>query len=574
MSKYTNYSIDYNVNVIPENDFRVLVQDTFKVIADRVGDTAGPYGSQVMLSYQNQSTTTKDGYNAFCGLAFNDPYMKMVYLAIKDICERVNKAVGDGTTSCILIAERLFNHLNDMISSNEDKRQLLNVLSTYEEYLMDRINKCECNKLNESNLKNLIEMASNGDVKLTKKIYEALNPQSDEDGNITSIRNIIPEQTNNMDSEETTISIQQLPGDYQIRIKMMPQDIDQFLAVRDNVRVVLYDHAMTETEWDLLEKPKNPEDSLIIIARDFSSAALDKKLARYAKERMIQGGRHNIFPCWIVGNVRTELDDLAAVLNTDVHALVFNQEIKYNELPLVKIEIFNDNCMAFHIDDEAKKSDKLKMYIDDLTKEMNADLSDSIVEHQKYLDRIEALKMETKDTIITCSGTSSMETSMLMDKIQDCISIVNSAFKYGVVPNLMVFGYYTICSHMNTLDPATFEYSVGDIICRSIVDLFNFIYKSKYGELTDDLINKMNEHCVSFYPDDEECNGREYNSNNMDLKSFDVITEELVDVDALPTSAQYDIEVLVASISIVKYLITSRSLIFDATAFAPRPPMM
>ena len=53
MSKYTNYSVDHNVNVIPANDFRMLVQDTFKVITTTVGSTAGPYGNQVLISYQN-----------------------------------------------------------------------------------------------------------------------------------------------------------------------------------------------------------------------------------------------------------------------------------------------------------------------------------------------------------------------------------------------------------------------------------------------------------------------------------------------------------------------------------------
>ena len=560
MSKYTNYSIDNNVNVIPANDFRMLVQDTFKVITNTVGATAGPYGNQVLISYQNQSTTTKDGYNTFLSMGFSDPYMRMVYLAIKNICERVNKTVGDGTTSCILVAEKLFNHLNDLIRTPEDQRQLLEILGKYEKYLMEHLNNSECDKLNEFSLKNLIGMASNNDKWLTAKLLEALDPEYDENHNVVNIRNIIPEGVNNMDSEETEISIMQLPGDYQIRIRMEPADIEEFLAPRDNVRVVLYDHCMTETEWDLLEKPANNDHSLVIIARDFSKGLLDRKFVKYAKERMIAGGRLNVFPCWIVGAARTELDDLAAVLNTDVHALVYNTEIKYEDLPLVKMEIFNNNCMAFHID---KSQIDLRYYIDKVRSEMEADLSDSIVEHQKYLDRIEALKMETKETIITCAGTSSMETSMLMDKIDDCISIVKSAFKYGVVPNLLVYGYHAVCGYMNSIDTSSFEYSVGDAIARSIIDLFTYIYRSKYGELSDDRVNVMNDLCIQFYPDDEVCT-KEYNAEKVLFNSFDVITEEFVDVDQLPTSAQYDTEVLVAAISIVKYLITSGSMIFGA----------
>ena len=48
-------------------------------------------------------------------------------------------------------------------------------------------------------------------------------------------------------------------------------------------------------------------------------------------------------------------------------------------------------------------------------------------------------------------------------------------------------------------------------------------------------------------------------------KSFDIITEKSVDSASLATSAQYDIEVIIAAISIVKYLITSKALIFNST---------
>ena len=49
-----------------------------------------------------------------------------------------------------------------------------------------------------------------------------------------------------------------------------------------------------------------------------------------------------------------------------------------------------------------------------------------------------------------------------------------------------------------------------------------------------------------------------------DKYSFDIVSEEMIDYTKYPTSAQYDIEVLAAAISIVKYLLTSRSFIFDA----------
>ena len=98
---YTQYAHDNHVNVIDENSFQHLVRDTFTTIADVMRNTYGPYGSTIMISNQNETTTTKDGYNIYCAMGFNHQYKRMVYLAIRDIIERVNRTVGDGIELCL-----------------------------------------------------------------------------------------------------------------------------------------------------------------------------------------------------------------------------------------------------------------------------------------------------------------------------------------------------------------------------------------------------------------------------------------------------------------------------------------
>ena len=51
--------------------------------------------------------------------------------------------------------------------------------------------------------------------------------------------------------------------------------------------------------------------------------------------------------------------------------------------------------------------------------------------------------------------------------------------------------------------------------------------------------------------------------------SFDIVKERFVSSKKLPTSTQYDLEVISAAISIVKYLLTSRALVFDAHLMTP-----
>ena len=55
---YTQYSHENHVNVIPEQDFKQLIHDSFNTIADILRNTYGPYGSNVMLCTETTWTTT------------------------------------------------------------------------------------------------------------------------------------------------------------------------------------------------------------------------------------------------------------------------------------------------------------------------------------------------------------------------------------------------------------------------------------------------------------------------------------------------------------------------------------
>ena len=137
---FTQYSHDNNVNVIPENDFKHLVEETFKCIADILRNTYGPYASSVVISEQSETFATKDGYNVFNAVGFSHTYKRMIYLAIKKIIDRVNNNVGDGTTSCILLAEKMFREIEKVIKTVDDKRNILSVLTEMEKMLLNRQN--------------------------------------------------------------------------------------------------------------------------------------------------------------------------------------------------------------------------------------------------------------------------------------------------------------------------------------------------------------------------------------------------------------------------------------------------
>ena len=551
---YSQYAHDNNVNVIPEQDFKRLVSDTFKTITDTMRTTYGPYGSSVIISDQSETTTTKDGYNVFQALGFNHAYKRMVYLAIKNIIERVNRNVGDGTTSCILLAEKIFNSLNNIIATPDDKRQILEILSKIEKYLQDtRYIKTDTEDgiikpLTKDSLKNLILLAANYDEELSTMIYEALSPVCNDDGVVTSVRHVVADSDISLDADSNAVySYDFLPGDYRVNVNMGIES-KMMLATPTKIRCVLYDHAFNQTDWKNFIRDWDNEPTLIL-ARTFTRGFMDGEWMDYLKEtqfakkvgkgdgtvKLLLGEIHGDF-------VQNEIKDLAFIIQTEprgVHATV----VDHSTLPIVTAQVYKGNCLAFH--DVSVDADTIQDYVEKLTMEMNDDTSHSYVKEKEYRSRIKAVMMLTQDTLLTVKCGTSLEAKLIMDKIDDCISIVDSAINSGIVPNMLSYVHKRL-KRMTFDNNSTLGNRVVSGILKSIEGLFKDIWISKYGSGSTDEFKTITEFYI-----DMNC-------------SYDIITNSYVHTEKLPTSAQYDLEVVVAALSIVKYLLTGRALVFDA----------
>lgn len=559
---YTDYAHRNHVNIIPKEDFRRLVADTFKVLTERLRDTYGPYGSTVMISTTTGDTvSTKDGFHAFQSMGFSHQYKNLVYKAIYKICARVNQNVGDGTTSCVLLAEKMFNNIRTCLKTTDDERNILSVLSDIEaelqntDILEEHRNLGIIKPLDRKALGGLLQMSGNYDNKMTDVIEKALDPGVDDDGNITSLRDVVVESKLEYDGESyTTYEVDYLPGDYRVRVDWMGhQELGLKFQDKQSVRIALYDHKFGKGDWNLFRAEYDKVTPTIIMARDFSKDFLDIDYARtYLRER--EAVKENgvitvpVILCRLVGRYyQKEGGDLAAVLKTKMIDMS-NIPVDHESLPCVPIQVWKDNCMCFWTDYVPED------YIALVKQEMINENTDSLIMKKDYFDRIRALEHKTNDTMITVKSGTSIEKKMIEDKIDDCTSIVESAHTFGIVPNSLVYGDFRINQIDTTSmsDPDLGE-MVKKAIDKSIIELFYDLWRSKHGDE---------------YPEKFTAISADMFSGE-DMQSFDIRKETFVDVQDLPTSAQYDIEVIVAAISIVKYLLTSRSLIFDSHLLTP-----
>lgn len=554
---YTQYSHDKNVNVIPEEDFKRLIHDTFSTIAEVMRKTYGPYGSNVMLCTEsNETFTTKDGYNVFGRIGFSQPFQRLVYMAIQNIIDRVNENVGDGTTSCILLADKMFTALENVVKTKDAKREIIPILNEIEEMLTDRkhvlrdIDSGLIKPLTMEALRGLIHLASNYDSQLTDKLMEALQPVVDPQTNaITSVRNVVVDskvQFNGSVSNRDKYTIDFLPGDYRIHVEMQQECALLFENGR-KIRVAIYDHGFNSSDWNFFMENFDRKTETLIITPRVNASVLDNEYLRYCKDLALAHADLKIMFANIKGGIyiRDEIKDLCAALNTTSiasHAIAVDHE----SLPVLNVQVCRGNVMCFDMPEIPTA------YIENLKKEMEADTSDSLSRAYIYKERIRALSNTAKDTIISVKTMNSLEQKMLGDKIDDCLHIVNSAIEFGIVPNLFIYGVHRINEAQSACEPDSLKYDVLGAISKSLQGLFADIWHSKHDEYQE--------------PKMEAIQKELYGTDNSTM-SFDVVREAYISLEQMPTSSQYDLEVIAATIEIVKYLLDSRACVFGIQLF-------
>lgn len=569
---YSQYSHDHKINIIPEDDFKRLTSDVFKTIAENLKQTYGPYGSiWTMTNTMNGTTSTKDGYNAFRAMKFSDRHMHEVYLTIQDIIDRVNTNVGDGTTSCMLLADKMFDSLRDITSDPDEKRKLAKIFNDIESYINDpsiastMVSYGYVKPLDTKAFKSVIRMASNNDEELTNIIAEALNPSTDEDGKITSIDNVIIEAS--VDSTmNTEYNVNRLPGKYRVDVEIGANDA-RMLSTKQTVPVLVYDHNFTEMDFGLfidkykltLQKQPQPEllpdgslsfqpskitfPPVLILVKELNEKMRTTIKAWLANES--RGNRiHQLYFGIMKGNfVKTVIEDFCAATGIKpVKSTDTELDISYFDKTL-DISLFSYNQLCVY--DCEKPSD----YIHSLEIEMEKDKNQSFVRRQVYKRRIDALSMNKNDTIIRVVSPNALESKVVKDQIQDCISVINSAMSRGYSANLIHYGVNILEQYKTEHSDDQFAYRVADMLIDSCKTLFEYIWKSKYTfDTAGDVCSKISKEF--------------YQSKGM---SFDILTNSFIPMEDLATSSQYDIEIISAALSIVKYLITSRGCIFDAS---------
>lgn len=169
------------VNVLKNEEFKERASLIFSITNEILRRSFGPYGAPTLISDYPYMVATKDGFTIARYITYDhfagSPIDRVIFQMMMDICARVNYAVGDGTTTAIMVTDNLYQSVINIDRLNElSSRELLMVFRVVRDKILDKF-KEEIVSITPDNMIEMISdianVSSNGDAEITDMIRTA-----------------------------------------------------------------------------------------------------------------------------------------------------------------------------------------------------------------------------------------------------------------------------------------------------------------------------------------------------------------------------------------------------------------
>jgi chaperonin GroEL len=464
----------FTSNIYDETQTIAKLRSSFEILSNTVGKTLGPYGSTILLEEQEDfPLISKDGKDVFDHIRFNDHVANTVYQIIKRSIGTQARGVGDGTTSAVVVANKLY---QNFISNLMDPDSLLSKCSPKDLIDMNQFIVTKLTKKIESVAKKVDEDLSqvakiaatsfNNDKKvgeLIKEIYE----KTGSEGYITTY--IKPH--NHLENKVEYIKGFELEGASPISpeyLRFMDSSNEK-VVYGDKPLVFMCDGIMTSplintflnnviSNYCVVKKGEKPQD-ILFIANDYDRnvkdflLALRKRFALpYQQNQQLEMGSFTAIDYSLLDpEKKLTFNDLAIALG----AKIFNS-LKETHLDILKnipayfgtaerIEIsqfstkiivpddnyFKENNREYAIDAKNKLLQEIRDGIDDLEKSSMADIEEErgLVVMKKRLNRLTKYNSAVIDP-----GGETLDARASDERLfEDAILSSKNAIKYGYI---------------------------------------------------------------------------------------------------------------------------------------------
>ncbi|MCM1219684.1 MAG: hypothetical protein NC548_34825 [Lachnospiraceae bacterium] len=112
-------------NVVSKETLRGVQLRVLKQLSEYVSHTFGPMGTNTKIISGNDAQTivsqySKDGHKVLKHVLYSNPIEMSIQAEFVDITHHVEHEVGDGTTSAVILAEKMFNYLSTYLDKHPE----------------------------------------------------------------------------------------------------------------------------------------------------------------------------------------------------------------------------------------------------------------------------------------------------------------------------------------------------------------------------------------------------------------------------------------------------------------------
>lgn len=163
-------------NVVSAADARKRTLSALRAVAEILSQTLGPYGRNVLVQDQmHQHFATKDGHTVMSRIMLTGDVEQTVLAFLRKVSSRLDRTVGDGTTSSVVIAEALLRSLVRVVpEGTSPPAEVCRVLTRVIDGVKDRLVKMAV-PCDPTLLVQVATISANNDPEVGGVVFEAVS---------------------------------------------------------------------------------------------------------------------------------------------------------------------------------------------------------------------------------------------------------------------------------------------------------------------------------------------------------------------------------------------------------------
>lgn len=563
--EYTMNDFNIRSNVISEEEFRRRVEFVFRDVAKALSRTLGPFGKTSMLEKGGDMHITKDGWQVLKRYAYEDPILSNILSLLVKIASQVVVRVGDGTTTSIVSANQLLEHISSVDKIDEIRsKDFLDSLNRLVDYICKIIQQ------------NAIQIDKDGDL---SEIFDLAMVSTNGEVDIANMIQTIYKETSNPTIEFTksksNLTTYEIVDGYKMQFM---EYIDRIFINNDdgtadikNPFVLMFDHKIEADYYEKIIMPvlgyvsaQEGDRQVVVIAPYYDTYLLQKfrrllnteykathrTTAVYVRASLMNNHFHDLY------------QDFGALLgcniiNESIAYDIVNGELEFcpdEYLGTVKQMVIGEHstyARGFCNTNEGL----LKLLTDDANAKYKEATTNSEMGSLISEDAINAkqrvAKLKCKMGTIKVGGVTELAKQANYDLVEDAIKACESSYLHGYVPGQTI-AIQTAIEELRKSEPSETMSLLLDAISEAFVGvtrvLLNnkFITKANPEGISKEQVREIVKHCVE-------------NQEVVDVINSEI--DNIVFTQAVCNSCKTDIEILRATAGIIGLLLSSNQYI-------------